>query len=88
MFKVDVKTGQNSPRQPQSYTEIMMSRWQKAQDILPSQDHEDCLLKVKDTTKTCDLRQAEPEYSQTSYLRMRSTEEAYQIYNYLDPQKN
>lgn len=66
----------------------MMSRWQKAQDILPSQDYEDCLLMVKDTTKTCDLRQAEPEYSQTSYLRMRSTEEAYQIYNYLDPQKN
>ena len=43
---------------------------------------------VKATTKTSDLRQAEPEYSQTSYLRMRSTEEAYQIYNYLDPEKN
>jgi len=40
-----------------------MSRWQKAQDALPSQDYEDCLLMVKDTTKTCDLRQAEPEYS-------------------------
>ena len=65
-----------------------MSRWQKAQSVLPRQDNQDCLLMVKATTKTSDLRQAEPEYSQTSYLRMRSTEEAYQIYNYLDPEKN
>ena len=46
IFKVDLKTGQSSPRQPQSYTEIMMSRWQKAQGKLPSQDHDDCLLMV------------------------------------------
>lgn len=88
IFKVDLKSGKCSPRQPQSYTEIMMSRWQKAQDNLPSQDRQDCLLMVKESTKTCDLRQAEPEYSQTSYLRMRSTEEAYCIYNYFDPAKN
>lgn len=43
---------------------------------------------VKPTTKTCELRQGEPEYTQTSYLRMRSTEEAYLIYNYLDPKRN
>lgn len=66
----------------------MMSRWQKAQGDLPSQDRDDCLLMVKESTKTCDLRQAEPEYSQPSYLRMRSTEEAYCIYNYFDPAKN
>lgn len=87
-LKVNLKTGQSSPRQPQSYTEIMMSRWQKTQDDLPGQDLDDCLLMVKPSTKTRDLRQAEPEYAQTSYLRMRSTEEAYCIYNYFDPVKN
>ena len=65
-----------------------MSRWQKAQEALLSQDHDDCLLMVRESTKTCDLRQAEPEYSQQSYLRMRSTEEAYCIYNYFDATKN
>ncbi len=44
--------------------------------------------KITTKFRACDLRPAVPEYSQTSYLRMRSTEEAYCIYNYFDPSKN
>ena len=35
-----------------------------------------------------DLNQPDPEYSQLSYLRLRSLEEVYGIFNYLDPKLN
>ena len=35
-----------------------------------------------------EVNQAEPEYSQPSYLRLRSLEEVFEIKNYMDPKCN
>lgn len=67
----------------------MMARWKKAcANKLPPTDQKDALTKVDPESTSSDMKQAEPEYTQTSYLRMRASEEAYALYNYMDNIKN
>lgn len=71
-----------------NYSEIMLDRWQNTNSNLPTHDKED----IKEENPLCNggakpspTRQAHPEFIQTSYLRIRSLEEAYQMSDYFEP---
>lgn len=75
-----------------TFSEIMKQRYlqTKLEDI-PALDKEDLLNESPlfnsnfDAVNEAGLHQATPEFAQSSYLRLRSQEEAYLISNYLDP---
>lgn len=71
----------------------MMRRYHLQIRACPITDYNDVmnqwhLFNDKIDSKHIQIRQAHPEYSHTSYLRMRHQEEAYQIMNYMDQSKN
>ena len=59
----------------------MTERWLQMNHNLPLPDKEDI-------SKNCSVRQAQPEYAQSSYLRLRAQEETRPLYNYLEPDLN
>lgn len=69
-----------------NYSQIMLERWVRANQVLPECDKNDML---SDTTLvnggviTKNKRQQTPELTQTSYLRLRSIEEAFPTRDYL-----
>ena len=69
-----------------------MDRWKRSNNQIPEIDRKDIRnenpFMNKDSSLTLNIdskRQHHPEFTQTSYLRMRSLEEAFAINNYLDP---
>lgn len=72
-------------------SDVMRSRWLASATQLPSADQDDIQNHnphFNGGVNVSDINQHFPEYSQSSYLRMRSQEEAYALFNYLDPQLN
>jgi hypothetical protein len=71
--------------------QVMMERWSMANMDIPRADVEDIVFESPhyngdDTSLNMDAkRQHNPEFSQASYLRLRSLEEAFATHNYLDP---
>jgi hypothetical protein len=80
--------------QPVTYSDIMKQRYisTKLQEI-PVIDKEDLITESPlfnpnfsaAAVSEGGVHQATPEFAQSSYLRLRSQEEAYMIWNYLDP---
>lgn len=69
----------------------MRNRWLIIAKKYPKVDHDDILNQnpsINGGVYVEDINQHFPEYTQPSYLRMRSQEEAFMIYNYLDPELN
>ena len=68
----------------------MMSRWKSSNKFIPKVDQYDIhaknqYLKQKLKDRNKQLNQHHPEFTQTSYLRLRSLEEAFAMKNYMDP---
>lgn len=61
----------------------MMDRWERSNKNIPDIDREDI---INCSGRLEDQRQQHPEFTQASYLRLRSIEEAFSINNYLDPE--
>jgi hypothetical protein len=73
---------------PQNYSKIMMERWQRSNSNLPQTDKIDIKKESSFLADECILdskHQHHPEFTQTSYLRIRSLEEVMAMKNYLDP---
>lgn len=69
----------------------MLERYRKHVSAIPNVDQVDIFVESSffgDRPFPDGRPQANPEYSQTSYLRMRHQEESYQIFNYLDESFN
>ena len=72
---------------------VMRQRWLKNLTYLPQIDKHDIAKEVPlinggRTIKPSNRHQADAEYSQTCYLRLREQEEHYRLFNYLDPACN
>lgn len=68
-----------------NFTQVMLERWVKANQCLPECDKTDFLadnIFINDGVINKHSRQHDPEFSQTSYLRMRSIEEAFPTKDY------
>lgn len=69
-----------------------MKRWESHNQGLPSLDREDiakdCPLITQIEANEDEVCQHAPEFSQVSYLRLRSIEEVFSMRNYLDPKRN
>lgn len=66
-----------------SYTGIMMKRWEKhVQKCLGEADADDA-----QRDEPC-ADSGQPEYAHSNYLRLRQIDESRRIYNYLDPKLN
>lgn len=70
-----------------NYMEIMKQRWQQANSVIPEIDKIDIINETPffNQGRIGKRHQHHPEYTQTSYLRLRSLEEAFAMSNYLDP---
>ena len=71
----------------------MMTRWKSHIAKIPAADLQDIHsdnyhMNGGECCHEEHVNQAEPEYSQLSYLRLRSLEEVYAMQNYLDPKLN
>lgn len=70
-----------------NFTSIMQERWHRSNNLLPQIDMKDIVEEnptFNHGKKTCPEHQHHPEFTQSSYLRLRCLEEAFQIQNYLD----
>lgn len=72
-----------------------MERWKKSNQNLPEVDKQDINREspymssdLRVTLNIDEKRQHHPEFTQASYLRLRSLEEAFSIHNYLDQSQN
>lgn len=66
----------------------MQERWQNSNGNIPEIDQEDINSEnpmFNNGLKPSPDRQHHPEFTQTSYLRLRSMEEAYLMTNYFEP---
>lgn len=87
----DVNSRRNSDPEVNTgdYSSIMMKRWESHIQTMPSIDQsdiqKDCPLITQVEVTEDTVNQAVPEFSQVSYLRLRSIEEVFAIKNYLDP---
>ena len=74
---------ENSPvsTRPESYSDIMMKRWNK--------HIEKTMNKVDvDDAKKLNVENGQPEFAQNNYLTLRQQEESHRIGNYFDIQSN
>lgn len=65
----------------------MHERWLKSLKAIPEVDRKDIMDEnphFNNGVRTCPKHQHNPEFTQQSYLRLRSFEEAFQMGNYLD----
>ena len=77
--------------EPKTLTDIMHERWEKANSQIPKIDKSDIFDNTHFSTSDQEafaVRQSQPEYSQSSYLRIRSLEQAFPICNYFKTQKD
>lgn len=68
-------------------TKSMHDRWLQANTLLPQVDQKDIFdecPRFNQGKKSCPEHQHHPEYTQTSYLRLRMLEEAYIMKNYME----
>jgi hypothetical protein len=68
-----------------TYTQVMHERWMRANASLPEVDQNDIITEnpvFNNGLKPSPEHQHHPEFSQSSYLRLRSMEEALRISNY------
>lgn len=74
------------------YSSIMMKRWESHVQTIPTIDQvdiqKDCPLITQIEVTEDTVNQHAPEFSQASYLRLRSIEEVFAMRNYLDPKCN
>lgn len=70
-----------------NYTTVMHERWHRSNQYIPSLDRRDYMEECpifNNGKKSTPEHQQHPEYTQTSYTRLRSLEEAFVMSNYLD----
>lgn len=77
----------------QDHSAVMMKRWEShVQQTIPPLDQQDvqkdCPLLTQVEVNEDTVNQHAPEFTQISYLRLRSIEEVFAITNYLDPACN
>ena len=75
----------------QDYTAIMKERWLRANILIPEMDQKDIIEEspiINPAKNNMPKHQHHPEFSQSSYLRLRSLEEAFAMKNYLDPKNS
>lgn len=81
----------NKEENKSNYTQIMHERWHKCCMNLPEVDIQDVMDEnpwFNNGKKVSPDRQHHPEFTQSSYLRLRSMEEAFVMRNYFRVEKN
>jgi len=81
----------NKEENKNHFTNMMHERWHRSNMNLPEVDIQDIMDEnpmFNNNKKVCPEHQHHPEFTQTSYLRLRSMEEAFAIRNYFRVEKN
>ena len=79
-------SGDRQSEGKRDFTQIMFERWHRSNEDLPAADREDIMQEnplFNNGKKVSPDHQHHPEFTQKSYLRLRSQEEAFAIKNYL-----
>ena len=86
--------GSGDRNKESSFTAVMLERWQKVNSYLPLLDQRDIIEDspvFNANKKSGPVHQHHPEFTQSSYMRLRSLEEAFRMENYfgcLDKNQN
>jgi hypothetical protein len=85
MSSIHSNSGEKGKEEKNTYTQIMHERWQKSNMNLPEVDVKDIMEEnpiFNSNKKVSPEHQHHPEFTQSSYLRLRSMEEAFAMRNY------
>jgi hypothetical protein len=93
-FMSSVHSNSGTKKSEMSYRQTMMARWHQSNSFIPEIDKQDIMNEnplCNNSLAPAHKNQVHPEFTQSSYLRLRAMEEAFPIKNYLknyDPKQS